>query len=82
MSNEITSFHYVKITKSATLYDGDSVPSAGDEIVVLGNRQNAERQNAIILSATNGDYLDKVIKAPYIAQYKGCLLYTSPSPRD
>ena len=71
LSNEITSFHYVSITKSVNTYDGDSVPSAGDEIVVLGNRQNAERQNAIILSATNGDYLDKGIKAPYIAQYKG-----------
>ena len=70
LSNEITSFHYVSITKSVNTYDGDSVPSAGDEIVVLGNRQNAERQNAIILSATNGDYLDKGIKAPYIAQYK------------
>lgn len=71
LSNEITSFHYVSITKSVSTYDGDSIPSAGDEIVVLGNRQKAERQNAIILSATNGDYLDKDIKAPYIAQYKG-----------
>lgn len=71
LSNEITSFHYITITKSVNTYDGDSVPSARDEIVVLGNRQNAERQNAIILSATNGDYLDKNIKAPYIAQYKG-----------
>lgn len=71
LSNEITSFHYVSITKSTILYDGDSIPSAGDEIVILGNRQNTERQNAIILSATNGDYLDKGIKAPYIAQYKG-----------
>lgn len=70
LSNEITSFHYVSITKSVNTYDGDSIPSAGDEIVVLGNRQNTERQNAIILSATNGDYLDKGIKAPYIAQYK------------
>lgn len=71
LSQEITSFHYVSITKSVNTYDGDSIPSAGDEIVVLGNRQNTERQNAIILSATNGDYLDKNIKAPYIAQYKG-----------
>lgn len=71
LSNEITSFHHITITKSVNTYDGDSVPSAGDEIVVLGNRQNAERQNAIILSATNGDYLDGGLKAPYIAQYKG-----------
>lgn len=71
LSNEITSFHHITITKSVNTYDGDSLPSAGDEIVVLGNRQNTERQNAIILSATNGDYLDKGIKAPYIAQYKG-----------
>ena len=71
LSNEIASFHHITITKSVNKYDGDSIPTAGDEIVVLGNRQNAERQNAIILSATNGDYLDKGIKAPYIAQYKG-----------
>lgn len=71
LSQKITSFHYVSITKSVNTYDGDNIPTAGDEIVVLGNRQNAERQNAIILSATNGDYLDKGIKAPYIAQYKG-----------
>ena len=71
LSNEITSFHYVSITKSVNTYDGDSIPSAGDEIVVLGNRDNVERQNAIILSATNGDYLDRGLQAPYIAQYKG-----------
>lgn len=70
LSKEITYFHYITITKSVNTYDGDSIPTAGDEIVVLGNRQNAERQNAIILSATNGDYLDKGIQAPYIAQYK------------
>lgn len=71
LSNEITSFHHITITKSVNKYDGDSIPTAGDEIVVLGNRQNAERQNAIILSATNGDYLDRGLQAPYIAQYKG-----------
>ena len=35
--------------------DGDGVPSVGDEIVQLGNRTNPERQDAVLLSAVNGE---------------------------
>ena len=35
--------------------DGDSVPAEGDEIVQLGNRTNPDRQDAVLLSAVNGE---------------------------
>lgn len=63
------------ITLSATDGEGDSIPEVGDNIVVLGNRTNEDRQNAIIISSTNSDYLDTVIQAPSIVQYKGIKSY-------
>lgn len=47
---------------------GSSAPQAGDEIVQLGNRTDATRQNAIILSTVGDD-------APSIKQYKGINAY-------
>ena len=44
-------------------------PSAGDHIVQLGNRTDATRQNAIILSTVGDD-------APSIKQCKGINGYT------
>lgn len=35
--------------------DGDGVPEEGDEIVQLGNRTNPDRQDAVLLSAVNGE---------------------------
>lgn len=35
--------------------DGESVPAEGDEIVQLGNRTNPDRQDAVLLSAVNGE---------------------------
>ena len=35
--------------------DGDGVPAEGDEIVQLGNRTNPDRQDAVLLSAVNGE---------------------------
>ena len=35
--------------------DGDGVPAEGDEIVQLGNRTNTNRQDAVLLSAVNGE---------------------------
>lgn len=43
---------------------GSTVPAAGDEIVQLGNRNDAARQAAIILAAYGND-------APYIKMYRG-----------
>lgn len=57
--------------------------SAGDEIVLLGNRSNTARQNAIVISAYDIDWLDTgygqegdsnyvpKLKAPFIVQYAG-----------
>lgn len=35
--------------------DGNGVPAEGDEIVQLGNRTNPDRQDAVLLSAVNGE---------------------------
>ena len=35
--------------------DGEGVPAEGDEIVQLGNRTNTNRQDAVLLSAVNGE---------------------------
>lgn len=48
---------------------GSGVPAAKDDIVQLGNRTDATRQNAIILSTVGDD-------APSIKQYKGIDGYT------
>lgn len=48
---------------------GSGKPEAGDDIVQLGNRDNAVRQNAIILSTVGDD-------APSFKQYKGINSYS------
>ena len=48
---------------------GSGKPEAGDDIVQLGNRDNAARQNAIILSTVGDD-------APSFKQYKGIDSYS------
>lgn len=63
------------ITLSATDGEGDSIPEVGDNIATLGNRTNKDRQNAIIISSTNSDYLDTDIISPSIVQYKGIKSY-------
>lgn len=66
-------WNYIQL--SATDGDGTSIPEIGDNIAVLGNRMNEDRQNAIIISSTNSDYLDIEIQAPSIVQYKGIKSY-------
>jgi hypothetical protein len=54
---------YIDLSK--TDCDEDSgIPKAGDKIIQLGNREDVERQNAIVIAAY-GD------GSPYIIQYKG-----------
>ena len=54
---------YIDLSK--TDYDeGSGVPSAGDKIIQMGNRNDAERQNAIVVAAYGEG-------SPYIIQYKG-----------
>ena len=47
---------------------GSTVPQAGDDIVLLGNRTDVTRQAAVILSAYGND-------APYIKMYRGIHSY-------
>lgn len=72
-------WNYIQL--SATDGDGSSMPEIGDNIAVLGNRTNEDRQNAIIISSTNSDYLDADIQAPSIVQYKGIKSYNLQSYR-
>lgn len=72
-------WNYIQL--SATDGDGDSLPEIGDNIAVLGNRTNEDRQNAIIISSTNSDYLDADIQAPSIVQYKMIKSYNLQSYR-
>ena len=53
------------------LSDGAGVPEVGDHIVHFGNRSNAARQSAIVISATPN---------PCIIQYKGIKSFTLPGP--
>lgn len=55
--------NYIDLSK-ADCDAGSTVPSAGDDIVQLGNRTDATRQAAIVLAAYGND-------APYIKMYRG-----------
>lgn len=46
-------------------------PKKDDKIAQLGNTSDATRQNAIVLSAYDNEFLDSAIKAPSIVQYAG-----------
>lgn len=62
-------YHYIIIPTSGTLTNGTVNPAVGDEIAMLGNRSNTNRQSAIYLCAANS--LDGTLVAPFIAQYQG-----------
>ena len=49
----------------------NATPQSGDTIVTLGNLNDEERQNAIIISSYQPSYLDSTIVAPAIVQYSG-----------
>ena len=63
--------HYVTLQWSDKDPNTNGVPEVGDEIVMLGNRTDTLRQNAITIGAYNNPYLDNTIKAPFIIQYAG-----------
>lgn len=63
--------HYIIIDWSDKDPNTNGVPEVGDEIVMLGNRTDTLRQNAITIGAYNNPYLDNTIKAPFIIQYAG-----------
>lgn len=61
--------NYIDLSKSDAAV-GSVPPLAGDDIVLLGNRDDVTRQNAIILSTIGDD-------APSIKQYKGINSYST-----
>lgn len=74
-------YHYIKLTAADKDSKSNGVPAAGDEIVLLGNRNDATRQNAIVISAYNSQFLDAGLKAPSIVQYAGINNYNLSSHR-
>lgn len=63
--------NYIIVNNSDKDNNSNGIPEVGDEIVQLGNRNNTSRQNAIIISAYNNQFLDPTIIAPSIVQYSG-----------
>jgi hypothetical protein len=63
--------NYIIVNNSDKDSNSNGIPEVGDEIVQLGNRNNTSRQNAIIISAYNNQFLDPTIIAPSIVQYSG-----------
>ena len=62
-------YHYIKLSKS--VYDGELNPKIGDEIAMLGSRNenDPQRQSAIYMAAYTS--LDQGLTAPCFAEYKG-----------
>ena len=73
-------YHYIQLS-GTDCAENSGEPKAGDMIAQLGNRNTKDRQNAIVLSAYNSDFLDKGLKAPSIVQYKGINDYTLTTHR-
>ena len=73
--------NYIVVNNADKDINSNAIPEAGDEIVQLGNRNNTSRQNAIIISAYNNQFLDSAIVAPSIVQYSGINNYNLSSHR-
>ena len=63
-------YHYVLLS-GTDCAESSGIPQQGDKIVTLGNRNTTSRQNAIVLSAYNSEFLDMGINAPSLVQYSG-----------
>lgn len=74
-------YHYI-ILSGTDCAENSGEPKEGDRVVALGNRKDNTRQNAIILSAYNSDFLDKGLKAPSIVQYSGINDYNLTTHRQ
>jgi hypothetical protein len=62
---------YIDLSKT-DCDEGSGVPSAGDKIIQMGNRNDEARQNAIVIAAYGEG-------SPYIIQYKGINNYDLPT---
>ena len=74
-------YHYVDLSDTDKDASTNGVPEAGDNIVMLGNRNDKQRQSAIVIAAYQNAYLDTTINTPYIAQYYGINNYNLASHR-
>ena len=75
-NGEYVECHYIDLSKEDADPYSISEPQAGDKVCMLGNRTDTTRQNAIIISAYNNQFLDPQIVAPSIVQYKGINNYS------
>lgn len=64
-------YNYIHLDPNDKDANSNAIPTVGDEIALLGNRTNTDRQAAIIISAYNNQFLDPTIQAPSIVQYSG-----------
>lgn len=72
---------YISFTVNKTLCaEGSDEPKVGDKVCVLGNKDDASRQNAIVICAHKG--LDAELTAPYLAQYVGINDFDLASHRE
>lgn len=72
---------YFSFTLSKSLCaEGSDEPKVGDRLMVLGNKDDASRQNAIVICAHKG--LDAGLTAPYMAQYVGINDFDLASHRE
>lgn len=63
--------HWIDISATDKDPQCSDIPAKGDEIVMLGNRTDSQRQAAITIGAYNNPYLDSGITAPFVIQYDG-----------
>lgn len=63
--------HYIDVyhTTSSYIDAGSDIPSIGDEVAMLGNRTNQQRQGAIYIASSAS--MDADLKAPLFAEYEG-----------
>lgn len=73
--------HWFDVSGTDCDYRSDA-PAAGDECVLLGNRTDTDRQDAIIISAYRNTYLDSSIYSPSWCQYSGIDDYDLSSHRQ
>lgn len=81
IDGETVDCHYIVLSNTDKDQYSNDVPERGDEIVMLGNRNNTTRQAAITIGAYNNPYLDNTIQAPFIIQYDGINDYNLSSHR-
>lgn len=75
-------YHYIILSDSDKDGNSNGVPTEGDKVALLGNRNDTSRQNAIIISAYSSAFLDSGITAPFIVQYSGINNYNLSAHRN